>query len=202
MGLEPVITSLAAALFLREHIGPRRWAGFALGLSGVALLHGIWRPDFRWTGMAASLIFISSFLCEAGYSVMGKPIVTRSSVMKMLAISLLVGTAANLLIDGRATIEKARTMPGSAWILLWALALVCTVLGYTVWFVVIRECPVNVAALTVFAQSLFGVILAVVWLHEELHWGQLVGSLAIVAGLVLGLSRQIKRAAPALAQGA
>ena len=202
MGLEPVITSLAAALFLREHIGPRRWAGFALGLSGVALLHGIWRPDFRWTGMAASLIFISSFLCEAAYSVMGKPIVTRSSVMKMLAISLLVGTAANLLIDGRDTIQRARTMPGSAWILLWALALVCTVLGYTVWFVVIRESPVNVAALTVFAQSLFGVILAVVWLHEELHWGQLVGSLAIVAGLVLGLSRQIKRAAPALAQGA
>ena len=192
MGLEPVITSLAAAFFLREHIGPRRWVGFSLGLCGVAVLHGIWRSDFRWTGLAASLIFVSSFLCEAAYSVMGKPIVSRAGVMKMLALSLLVGTAANLLIDGRETLHAAATMPVNAWVLLLALAVICTAVGYSIWFIVIRECPINVAALTVFAQSVFGVVLAVAWLHEELHWGQLFGSVAIIAGLIVGLSRQIK----------
>jgi drug/metabolite transporter (DMT)-like permease len=192
MGLEPVITSLAAAVFLRERIGPRRWAGFALGLAGVAVLHGVGRADFQWTGLAASLIFVSSFVCEAAYSVLGKPIVTRASVMKMLAISLLVGTALNLLIDGRQTIQAAASMPAQAWVLLLALAVICTAVGYSVWFIVIRECPINVAALTVFAQSVFGVALAVLWLHEPLRWQQTLGSLAIVAGLVLGLSRQIR----------
>ena len=114
MGLEPVITSLAAAVFLRERIGPRRWAGFALGLGGVAMLHGMGRAGFQWSGLAASLIFISSFVCEAAYSVLGKPIVTRASVMKMLAISLLVGTAINLLIDGRQTVQAAAGMPAQA----------------------------------------------------------------------------------------
>src|SRR5215475_5921823 len=71
MAFEPLVTSLAAALFLNEHIGPRRWAGFALGLLGVALLHGVWRSDFQWTGLAASVVFVSSFICEAAYSVMG-----------------------------------------------------------------------------------------------------------------------------------
>jgi drug/metabolite transporter (DMT)-like permease len=80
-----------------------------------------------------------------------------------------------------------------AWCLLLALAIICTAIGYTVWFVVIRECPVNVAALTIFAQSVFGVAIAAFWVGEKLHWGQLLGSLAIVAGLVLGLSRQIQR---------
>src|SRR5262245_57400435 len=47
MGFEPVLTSIAAAIFLREHIGRRRWAGLVLGCCGVALLHGIWRSDFR-----------------------------------------------------------------------------------------------------------------------------------------------------------
>jgi drug/metabolite transporter (DMT)-like permease len=192
MALEPLITSVVAGVFLHEYIGPRRWAGFALGLGGVALLHGVWRAEFQWAGLGASLIFVSSFVCEAAYSVMGKPIVSRASVMKMLAISLCVGTGANLLIDGRETIAAARTLPAQGWLLLLALAIVCTAIGYTVWFVVIRECPVNVAALTVFAQSIFGVGLAAVWLHEKLHWGQLLGCLAIVAGLVLGLSRQIK----------
>jgi drug/metabolite transporter (DMT)-like permease len=37
------------------------------------------------------------------------------------------------------------------------------------------------------------VAIAALWLGEQLHWGQLLGSISIVAGLVLGLSRQIKR---------
>jgi drug/metabolite transporter (DMT)-like permease len=195
MAVEPLITSLAAALFLREHIGPRRLAGFGLGMCGVVLLNGVWRKDFQWTGLVPSLIFISSFVCEAAYSVMGKPIVARASVMKMLAISLLFGTAANLLIDGPATLKAAQTLPAQAWFLLLALAVVCTAIGYSVWFIVIRECPVNVAALTIFVQSVFGVAIAALWLGEKLHWGQLLGSITIVAGLVLGLSRQIQRPA-------
>ncbi len=193
LGFEPVLTSLAAALFLHEQIGPRRWMGFALGLCGVALLHGVWRSDFRWSGLAPSLIFVSSFVCEAAYTVMGKPVVLRWSVMKMLTISLWFGTGINLLIDGGETIRLARVMPPGAWFLLIALAVVCTAIGYSIWFIVIRECPVNVAALTVFAQAVFGVALAALWLGERLNWGQLFGSLAIVAGLVLGLSRQIRR---------
>jgi drug/metabolite transporter (DMT)-like permease len=192
MAVEPLITSLAAAIFLREHIGPRRLAGFALGMGGVALLNGVWRTDFHWTGLAPSLIFVSSFVCEAAGSVVGKPIVARAGVMKMLALALLAGTAVNLLIDGRRTLNLATGLPLLAWCLLLALALICTAIGYTVWFVVIRECPVNVAALTIFSQAVFGVAIAAVWVGEKPHWGQLLGSLTIVAGLVLGLSRQIE----------
>lgn len=193
MALEPLLTSIAAAIFLREHIGPRRAAGFIMGLAGVAILHGVWRADFQWTGLKASLIFISSFVCEAAYSVLGKPIVGRASVMKMLAISLVAGTAVNLLIDGAETWRAAQALPPRAWLLLAALAVVCTAIGYTLWFIVIRDCPVSVAALTIFAQSIFGVFLAAVWVHESLNWGQFVGSITIAGGLVFGLSRQIGR---------
>ena len=193
MAFEPLVASVAAAVVLGEHIGPRRWMGFCLGLCGVAVLQGIWRPDFHWTSVTASLIFLSSFLCEAAYSVMGKPIVGRCSVMKMLTISLLVGTAANFLIDGPSTLRSIHTLSPQAWGLLLFLAVVCTAIGYSVWFIVIRECPVNVAALTVFTQSVFGVAIAGVWLGEKVSWDQVLGSLTIVAGLVLGLSRQLIR---------
>jgi drug/metabolite transporter (DMT)-like permease len=191
MAIEPLISSIAAAIFLRERIGPRRLTGFLLGMGGVVLLHGIWRSDFQWVGLAPSLIFISSFVCESAYSVMGKPIIAHASIMKTLTLALVAGTAANLLIDGSQTLHDARTLPVQAWLLLLGLAIICTVVGYSVWFVVIRECPVNVAALTVFSQSVFGVGFAALWLHEKLHWGHLLGSVAIVAGLVFGLSRQL-----------
>ncbi len=133
IALEPVVTSAVAAIFLHEHIGPRRLAGFALGLLGVGLLNGVWRKDFQWTGLTASLIFVSSFVCEAAYSVAGKTIIARASVMKMLAISLAVGTIANLAIDGSTTITIARALPPKAWALLVAMALLCTAVGYSVW---------------------------------------------------------------------
>jgi drug/metabolite transporter (DMT)-like permease len=196
MAVEPLLTSLAAAIFLREHIGPRRVAGFGLALAGIALLNRVWEPGFQWMSLNASLIFISSFLCEAAYSVLGKTIVRRASAMKMLCISLLIGMVFNLLIDGRQTLRSAQVLPSEAWVLLLIMAFLCTAVGYTLWFVVIRECPVNVAALTIFAQAVFGVLIAAVWLREPLHWGQLTGSLVIAAGLVVGLSRQVKKPEP------
>jgi drug/metabolite transporter (DMT)-like permease len=192
MGLEPLVTSVAAALFLREHLGPRRAAGFALGLLGVALLHGVWRADFRWTGLAASLIFISSFLCEAAYSVLGKPIVARAGALKILTLGLLTATVVNLLIDGPTTFAVAKALSPGSWLLIFGLAIICTAIGYGVWLAIIRDCPVNVAALTVYSQSIFGVAAAALWLGERLQWSQLIGSLTIAAGLVFGLSRQLK----------
>lgn len=193
MALEPLLTTVAAALFLREHIGPRRVIGFGVGLLGVLLLNGAWRADFHWTGVVPSLIFVSSFLCETAYSILGKPLLERAGVTKVVAVALLGATVANLLIDGSKTLTAAQTLPIRSWLLLVYLALVCTVVGYSLWYVVIKEAPVSVVALTIFVQPVAGVAMAAAWLGEPLHWGQLWGSLAIAAGLAYGLSRQLKR---------
>jgi drug/metabolite transporter (DMT)-like permease len=190
MGLEPLLCSVAAALFLREHITPRRWAGFVLGMLGIVLLHGVWRANFRFTSLTASLIFISSFVCEAIYSVMGKPLIARAGMAKVLALALASGTLGNLLWEGHATFAAARRQPLSAWLWLGYMAVICTMVGYTLWFAVIRRTDVNLAAMTIFVQPVAGVPIAWLWLNEPLHWGQLWGSLAIVAGLVVGLWKE------------
>jgi len=192
MATEPLLTSVAAAIFLSEHIGPRRWLGFVLGLFGVALLKGFLRDNFDPASLGAGLIFMSSFLCEAVYSIMGKRLIERSGMVKILALALAFGTLANLAIDGPATWESVRVMPPRLWWLIIYLSTICTAIGYAVWFVVIKETDVNIVALTIFAQPVAGVAIAWLWLHESLHWGQFWGSAAIVAGLVLGLSRQVK----------
>ena len=189
MALEPLVASVAAAFFLREYIGPRRWIGFALGLSGAVFMARVWRPDFHLPGLAANGLFIASFVCEAAYSVMGKPLLGRAGLLKIVAVALLAGAAVNLLWDGRATLAAARVLPGHVWgVLIYcrssARSWVC------VWFVVIRrrnECR----ALTVFIQPVLGLLIAKVTLNEAWHWGQLWGSLAILLGLGIGLSRQI-----------
>ena len=78
-------------------------------------------------------------------------------------------------------------MPASAWGWVAFLSIICTSLGYGLWLVVIRETDVNVTAMTILAQPVAGVPVAVLWLGEPLHAGHLWGSLAIVIGLVIGL---------------
>jgi drug/metabolite transporter (DMT)-like permease len=187
IALDPLITIIGAAIFLREHVGSRRWMGFVLGLLGAVLMAEVWRPGFRLPALTANLLILLSFFCDAAYSVMSKPMLRRAGLMKILAIAFVAGTAVNLAVDGRTTLGAAAALPAQAWLVVAYLTLICTLAGYSLWLVVIREAEVNVAALTIFIQPIVGAAVAMVWLGESLHWGQLWGGLVIVAGLVVGL---------------
>jgi drug/metabolite transporter (DMT)-like permease len=192
IALDPLVTSLSAAIFLREHIQPRRWLGFLLGLIGALLMAEIWRPELHLPALIPNVLIILSFFCESAYSAMGKPMLRRAGLLKILATALVAGTVVNLVVDGPTTIRAAATMPPRAWLMLAYLSLICTVAGYALWFAVIRQTEVNVAGLTLFIQPVLGAAAAVVWLKESLHWGQLWGSLVILAGLIVGLNRPAK----------
>jgi len=191
LALEPLIVAVGAALFLGERIAARRWFGFALGMVGVALISNIWREDVKpLQGLAANLLFISSFVCEAAYSIIGKPMLDRVGTLTLLGSALLAGTSLNLILDaltGTPTIAAAQSMPLRAWGLIFFLALICTVVGYALWYVVICETEVNVTGLTVFVQPVAGFALSIIWLSEPVHFGQLWGTLVIAAGLIIGL---------------
>jgi drug/metabolite transporter (DMT)-like permease len=189
MGFEPILTSIAAALFLRERITKHSWLGFLLCLGGLALLNRVWAPDFRWTGLLASLIFISSFLCETAYSIIGKPLGATASPYKVVGVSLFAATLLNLVLEGSRAIPAAMQLPAVAWAQLLYMGLLCTSAGYVLWLLIIRETPVNLVALTIFIQPLAGVLIARFWLGEPLHWGHLWGGLSIAAGLAIGFIR-------------
>ena len=189
IALEPLITAVAAAWLLREHVPARRWVGFGIGLSGVALLSGVWRMRMDWAELAANLIFLSSFICESAYSVMGKPILQRAGLFKVVAVSLFCGTAVNLLLSGVGTVTRLGTLSVTNWWTVAYLVIICTVVGYCVWYVVIRETDVSLAAMTILAQPVIGIGVAAITLGETPHWGQFWGSAAVAAGLVVGLWR-------------
>jgi drug/metabolite transporter (DMT)-like permease len=189
MALDPLVSSVGAAIFLREHIAGRRWIGFILGLAGAVLMAEVWRPTFRLPALTANALILLSFTCEAAYSVMGKPVLQTAGLFKVLALALLAGAVVNLSLDGGRTMRAAAAMPPQGWLVLGYLSLICTLAGYSLWWAVIRETEVNVAALTVLIQPIVGAAVAMLWLGESLSWGQLWGSLVIVAGLIIGLPR-------------
>ncbi|MGE3311437.1 MAG: DMT family transporter [Limisphaerales bacterium] len=197
--LDPLISSLGAALFLHERIPGQRWAGFALAIGGVILL-SLWNNSAPLPGLFANLMIVLSFVSEAVWSVMGKPLVSRWGIPKVTALALAAGTLGNgllLLPDASTHASRFAAVSWEAWIWLAILGIVLTAVGYSVWHVVIREVPVSVAAMTIYLQPIVGTALAVVWAGEQPHAGHAWGSLAIIAGIILGVQRSKKMPAAA-----
>jgi drug/metabolite transporter (DMT)-like permease len=187
------VTAVAAALILHEHTPARRWIGFSFGLFGILLINGGWRLDLHAAGLAANALFLLSFGCEAGFSVIGKPVLARAGILKIITLGLAAGSAANLLWDGPAAWSRLPTLTPESWVILLYLSVICTVVGYSAWYFAIRDADISFAALTILLQPPFGIAIAALWLRESLHWGQLWGTLAVVLGLCIGLRH---RAAP------
>ena len=188
IALEPVIVSLCAAIFLRERIGPRRGAVFLAGLIGVAMVAEVWRPGFRLPALTADALIVLSLFCESACSILGKGIVQRNGMLKVLAIAIASGAVTNFLMGGASTVRAAEMLSLWDWTLITYLAVVCTVAGYLLWFAVIRDTEINIAALTIFVQPVAGTAIAVLLLGESLQWGQVLGGMVIGAALLVEFS--------------
>lgn len=193
MAFDPVIASLAAALFLGEPVPGRRWAGFALGLAGVALIAEFWRPDFRWSSLRANSLILASYLCEAVYSIVGKPLIQRAHPLKVLTAGLLLGTASNLLFDNASIVRALPGLSLQQWLIIGYLVLICTVLGYALWFFAVRETPVSAVTMTVFMQPVAGIVFAVWLVAEPVGWSQVLGGVIIATGLLVSMGPRALR---------
>lgn len=190
MAFDPVIVAVAAALFLREHVPGRTWAGCALGLGGVAVLTEFWQPAFRWSGLAAYALVLASFACESTYTIIGKPLLVRAHPIKLLAVAIVAGTVVNLLLDGGAVARSIPALSPMHWLALGYLVILCTVVGYILWYYAVREMPVNLVALTVFMQPPAGVLFDLLLTGTEPRWSQVGGTACIALGLLVSLRRQ------------
>ncbi len=71
----PLFTTLLAAFYLRERVGPRRWAALAIGFSGVLVMLRPGEDAFQ----AAALILLFAALTFAAVSVIGKRLAAEDS---------------------------------------------------------------------------------------------------------------------------
>jgi drug/metabolite transporter (DMT)-like permease len=94
ISLQPVLVALAAPRLTGEHVGATRWAGFALGLAGAAVVI-VARGDIRASplgvlaAVAAVLAIVAGTLYERSFGV-GEHPVTANLVQYSIALLTLV----------------------------------------------------------------------------------------------------------------
>ena len=90
----PFFITIAAALFLGERVGPRRWIACAVGLAGALI---VLRPGFQ-VDIATAILPLSSALFYALYAVLTRLVSHEANAKVLLAYNGLIGTPVMLCV--------------------------------------------------------------------------------------------------------
>jgi drug/metabolite transporter (DMT)-like permease len=198
VGLQPLVTALAAVVFLREPVSGRQWAGLGLGLLGVALVlvEKLGTPSAD-TGVPP-LTLIWALLALVGIS-LGTVYQKRFGT----GVDLVAGTmiqyaaAATVFGIGAFALETREVQ----WTLQFQLALGWLVFGLSVSAILILMWLIRRGAASQVA-SLFYLVPPVTALEAFLLFDERLGPVAIIGGLVAITGVGLVTAKPKVARSA
>jgi len=183
----PFFTYVLALAIRQERHRLRKTIGLLLSFTGVYLLV---RSQGRAMGPGYELHALSVLAapaCWAVATVVGKPLVTRESPLRVTYLSLAVGSIAFLAVGPfspgfRRSID---TFTPSDWVAIAHLALLCTVVGFGIWYAALRRLPASSVAAFVLLNPPLAIAFGPVWGTDEPS-GSVIGYGAwILAGVIV-----------------
>ncbi|WP_431824749.1 DMT family transporter [Burkholderia sp. F1] len=191
LGTLPAMSTLIAAVLLRERQTPRDWAAAALATSGVLLVTftpGHAAPSMR--ALAGDALVLAAVACEAVFILLNRRLavplapLTLSTAMSGLGFALALVPAA---FEWHAA-TTGWTSGAIAAVVYYAL--VPTVLGYLCWYAGSARTSGTEAALFTAFAPVSAVLFAVTLFGETLNAARLAGIALVVAGVLVGAMRR------------
>ena len=176
----PMWGALLAATVLHERLSPRRMAGLVLGIVGVAIVSGAESSE-RWLAIAAGL---AAAFCYGLTGIILRKWARDTSARGMAAGTLLMG---GLLLAPVLAVAPPPWPAVNVVLAMLALALVCSSLGYILYFRLIADIGPAGALTVTYLIPIFGVVWGWLFLGEAFSAAMFLGALIVVAGTVLVL---------------
>jgi drug/metabolite transporter (DMT)-like permease len=185
MGTTPIFTAIVASLVGEERLSPQFWMATTVGFAGVALV-ALGSGGGLSSGLGGVLLAIALSASWGCYSVLIAPLMRRYSPYRISAVVLCVMCVPFLTISsGQLASQDYSSLSPLIWVCL-AYAIVGPLfLTNLLWFTAVHK--VGPARATLFAnvQPFVSAVLAFLILSEHLHWLEVFGGFAILAGIVL-----------------
>ncbi|WP_375690568.1 DMT family transporter [Pseudooceanicola sp. LIPI14-2-Ac024] len=181
----PLLVTLGAAVFLKEHVGWRRW--LAIGVGMIAMLM-IVRPGGQ--GFEAPVLL--AVVAAVGLAV--RDLATRAAPQHIPSLVLAAWGFSGAVVAGLVLLPfgPPPQMPtGSVWAYV-VCGVAVTALGYYALTASVRIGDISVVAPFRYARLVFAMIIAVVVLHERPDAWTIAGSVLIVASGLYTFLRERK----------
>ena len=187
---EPVFVAILSVLLLRERLTALKIVGIAFGLCGVFLIVGRGGLPLRGGAATGDLLITLGLVFEALAIIVGKGLAARYPAVTVSTYQMLTGAtilapfaAAEIGRTGWRPVWDAASLP--AYLSVLYLVLFCTVLAYTVWFLLLDRHSASDLSMFLFVQPVVGALLGVVFQHDPLTRTTLAGAASVLLGIAL-----------------
>ena len=180
---QPVFVVIGSWIFFRERVSRLAMLGGALALCGSVIIGA---ADFQIgrEALIGDLLALSAAILVSGYLLIGRRL--RGGISLPVYTFYTYGSSALVLVcSSLATSTPFAPYPPRDWIIFLALALVCTVIGHTVFNWVLRYVQASVVSVSVLGEPLGAILWASIFLREYPTVRQAIGAGFIFGGLFI-----------------
>lgn len=187
----PIFTAMVGFLYFRQRLSQLGFAGLVVGLLGVAILMSESRAE---SGITSDLAIPAALFASILYG-----IAINLAAHKLQGVSGITITTGSLFFSSAILLPLAiRSRPevipeGVIWLSVLSLGIVCTGVGYVLFYRLIAEIGSQRAITTTYLIPLFSIFWGSLFLGETLTVAMFLGGVTVLLGVALttGRSSQI-----------
>lgn len=198
--IQPILIAAVGVRLLHEHVTKRERLGLIIALIGTAFI--ILEPLITQDGSGKSdffgnLLVVASLLVGVALAVLAKMISRNSEISSstLTHFSFIIGFITLIpftfiLHPLPTVINYLSTIPLSAHLGVWYMALISGTLAYTLWHQAQKTIEIGETAVFVYTYPIFTLPLSLFWLHEQVTWFFIAGSIVIAIGVFISETKR------------
>ena len=186
--LSPVLISLFSIYLFKEGLSKAQLLGIGLASLGTlaVILGGAPNLEGNSTFLLGSLILLSTPLLWTAYTLLGKNLMQKYDPFLVVAyVNILGGLFLIPFSLTEGSFQSILALNGQEWLAILYLAATCSLLGYFIWFYVMKQSTAAATSSFLFAEPIVTVIFAALLIGEEVTPFLVGGGLLIFIGVFL-----------------
>jgi drug/metabolite transporter (DMT)-like permease len=186
--LSPILIVVLSARIFKEHLTQRQIFGIGIAAVGTFIVvtgSTLSLPE-KGEFFLGSLILLSTPVLWATYSLLGKKVMEKYDPFLIVAyVNVLGGLCLIPFSLAENSLQLLFTMSLYSWLAILFLSITCSLLGYYIWFYVLKQVGAAVTSSFLFAEPLVTVSFAVAFAGEKISLFIPIGGLLIFTGVYL-----------------
>ncbi len=190
----PILILLFGALFYRLPLHLLQLLGLALSLAGVLtiILHGEWSSLATLDFSGGDLVIFTAMICWALYTLWLRELPATINRIGLMCIQIFIAIILLLPLYAWEThTGQAHQWNHDTWLALAYVGIFPSVIAYTLYTIGVARAGAARAGLFIHLMPVFGSMLSVLFLGENLHVFHALGIAAILGGLVLSSKNSV-----------
>ncbi len=204
--LAPVLVVLWVRFVRKDQVRPQMWGAVALAVVGLAVVSRVWN-GLAFDGLGVVMALLAA-VCFAAYFLLGEHNVGFDDPLRVILWAFVVATVSmNLIQPIWTTPDLPATTTGlgrlsdvsvDPWLVIGVVIVLGTVVPFFLEMVALRHLPATIVTVVAMLEPVIAVVLGWGWFRESLTPVQVLGAVAVLAGIVLAqTSRKVELSIPA-----